>query len=48
MGDWKIYLSTMAYLGVVNSGYSGSVSIPQAVIYQSRLHNKVLHSNDSE
>lgn len=23
--DWKIYAGTLAYLGVVNTGYSGSV-----------------------
>jgi hypothetical protein len=23
--DWKIYLGTLAYLGVVNNGYAGSV-----------------------
>ncbi|KAI0019853.1 major facilitator superfamily domain-containing protein [Xylariomycetidae sp. FL0641] len=26
-GDWKIYVGTLAYLGVVNTGYAGSVRI---------------------
>jgi len=26
--DWKIYLGTMAYFGVVNTGYAGSVGCP--------------------
>lgn len=25
--DWKIYLGTLAYFGVVTNGYAGSVSI---------------------
>ena len=24
--DWKIYFGTLAYLGIVNNGYAGSVS----------------------
>lgn len=28
--DWKIYLGTLAYFGVVNNGYGGSVSLTQA------------------
>jgi len=26
--DWKIYVGTMAYMGVLNNGYAGSVSSP--------------------
>ncbi|KAJ3557628.1 hypothetical protein NPX13_g9888 [Xylaria arbuscula] len=28
LSDWKIYVGTVAYLGIVNTGYSGSFFIP--------------------
>jgi len=26
--DWKIYIGTVAYMGILNNGYAGSVSHP--------------------
>jgi hypothetical protein len=26
LSDWKMYLGTLAYFGIVNNGYAGSVS----------------------
>ncbi|KAI0515168.1 major facilitator superfamily domain-containing protein [Xylaria bambusicola] len=28
LSDWKVYVGTLAYLGIVNTGYSGSFFIP--------------------
>ena len=30
--DWKIYLGTLMYFGVVNTSYSGAVSLPCAKV----------------